>query len=97
MYTLTTGSLLLNVQRSFSGSANCMLAGPTALIVAIVEKIDVAKDCSNLASLPTISVLVGDSVSDSRPVLLCLFFFPKKRAHRGSVDRFNDREKFSEM
>lgn len=53
--------------RAVLDSGTSQLAGPTALIVAIVEKIDVAKDCSNLATLPTISVLVGDSSFDLDP------------------------------
>lgn len=53
--------------RAVLDSGTSQIAGPTALIVAIVEKIDVAKDCSNLASLPPISILVGDSVLDLGP------------------------------
>jgi hypothetical protein len=53
--------------RAVLDSGTSQIAGPTALIVAIVEKIDVAKDCSNLATLPTISVLVGDSTLDLDP------------------------------
>jgi hypothetical protein len=53
--------------RAVLDSGTSQIAGPTALIVAIVEKIDVAKDCSNLATLPTISVLVGDAAYDLDP------------------------------
>jgi hypothetical protein len=53
--------------RAVLDSGTSQIAGPTALVVAIVEKIDVAKDCSNLATLPTISILIDDSVLDLDP------------------------------
>jgi hypothetical protein len=43
-------------------SGTSQLAGPTDLIVAVVERIDVAKDCSNLATLPQLGISFGDHI-----------------------------------
>lgn len=39
-----------------------LLAGPTEIVSALVEKLQVADDCSNLQSLPDLGFIVGDHI-----------------------------------
>jgi len=44
-----------------------LLAGPTEVVGALVEKLQVADDCSNLQSLPDLGFIVGDHILNLKP------------------------------
>mmetsp|Transcript_14803 Transcript_14803/g.33318 ORF Transcript_14803/g.33318 Transcript_14803/m.33318 type:complete len:408 (+) Transcript_14803:117-1340(+) len=44
-----------------------LMAGPTDIVNALMEKLDVANDCSNLHKLPVLGFKVGDSVLHLSP------------------------------
>lgn len=44
-----------------------MLAGPSDLVAALSEKVDVKDDCSNFAMLPNLGFQIGDKVLNLRP------------------------------
>jgi len=44
-----------------------LLAGPTEVVNALVEKLQVADDCSNLQSLPDLGFIVGDHILNLKP------------------------------
>lgn len=44
-----------------------LLAGPTDVVGALVEKLQVADDCSNLQSLPDLGFIVGDHILNLKP------------------------------
>jgi len=44
-----------------------LLAGPTDVVSSLVEKLQVADDCSNLASLPDLGFIVGDHILNLKP------------------------------
>lgn len=44
-----------------------LLAGPSEVVSALVEKLQVADDCSNLQSLPDLGFIVGDHVLNLKP------------------------------
>jgi hypothetical protein len=44
-----------------------LLAGPSDVVSALVEKLQVADDCSNLQSLPDLGFIVGDHILNLKP------------------------------
>jgi hypothetical protein len=44
-----------------------LLAGPSEVVSALVEKLQVADDCSNLQSLPDLGFIVGDHILNLKP------------------------------
>jgi len=61
---LTVGGAKLGVGATPAvlDSGTSQIAGPTNLVVAIVEKIDVPEDCSNLDALPKLGFVLGNKV-----------------------------------
>jgi len=44
-----------------------LLAGPTEVVDTLIEKLQVANDCSNFASLPKLGFIVGEHILDLEP------------------------------